>query len=180
MMEKSMKKLAILGAMAALAMAVTGPAMAKHVKGHHRHAIQPQQQQDTNAGWNDNGWTNNGWNDTAWNNDWNNNRWDRRSSGFGPGDVAAGAVGTAAGIAGAAIGTAGAIATAPFGGPADAYAYDARPYSYGNRYGAGPVTYDRGPTGYYGDWDSYAARNGIACRPGTLFKGADGFMHPCQ
>ena len=173
-----MKKLAILGAAAVLATAIAGPAMAKQVKGH-RHAIQPQQQ-DTDAGWNDNGWTDNGWNNTAWNNDWNDNRRVRRSSRLGPGDVAAGAAGTAAGIAGAAIGTAGAIATAPFGGPADAYAYDPGPYGYGNRYGAGLVTYDHGPNGYYGDWDSYAAHNGISCRPGTMFKGADGFMHPCQ
>jgi hypothetical protein len=63
-----------------------------------------------------------------------------------------------AGIAGAAaVGAAGAIATAPYyagGGP---YA------SYG-----------------YGGWDEYAKRNGIVCRPGTLFTGADGQQHLCQ
>jgi hypothetical protein len=164
-----MKKIAILAAAAVLV--VAGPAMAKTIRGHHpRHMTQQQMPpQGADAGWND----------TAWNTDWNNDRWDRRNSGFWPGDVAAGAVGTAAGVAGAAIGTAGAIATAPFRGP-DAYAYDNRPYAYGNRYGAGQVAYDHGPNGYYGDWDSYAAHNGIACRPGTMFKGPDGLMHPCQ
>jgi hypothetical protein len=109
-----------------------------------------------------------GWNNNGWNNDWN-----RRSTGFWPADIAAGAVGTAAGVAGAAIGTAGAIATAPFR-TADAYAYDAGPYRYGQ------PTYDRGPNGYYGDWNSYATRNGLVCRPGTMFKGSDGAMHICQ
>ncbi len=110
------------------------------------------QQQDANAGWN-----NNGWND------------ERRGSGFWPADVAAGAVGTAAGIAGAAVGTAGAIATAPFR-TADAYAYDNR-YAAGP--GPGPMTYDRGENGWYGDWNSYAAHNGMVCRPGTMFKDGD-------
>jgi hypothetical protein len=61
-----------------------------------------------------------------------------------------------AGIAGGAI-AAGAIATAPYyagGGP---YA----------RYG-------------YGGWDEYAKRNGIVCRPGTMFRGEDGLQHRCQ
>ena len=26
----------------------------------------------------------------------------------------------------------------------------------------------------------YAARNGIVCRPGTWYKGADGLQHICQ
>lgn len=56
----------------------------------------------------------------------------------------------AAGVVGGAIGTAGAIATAPFGGT---YAYQD---------------------------DSYAARNGFVCQPGTWFRGGDGRMHPCQ
>jgi len=99
--------------------------------------------------------------------------WDRRDSGFWPADVAAGAVGAAAGVAGAAIGTAGAIATAPFR-PMDTYASAPGPT------GAGPITYDHGPNGYYGDWNTYAARNGIVCRPGTLVKGDDGRQHLCQ
>jgi hypothetical protein len=74
----------------------------------------------------------------------------RQGSGFWPGDVAAG-------IVGGAIGTAGAIATAPFRG-ADSYAY----------YGG------------YGYGDSYAARNGFVCQPGTTFRGDDGRRHLCQ
>ena len=68
-----------------------------------------------------------------------------------PGAVAAGGVGGA-------IGTAGAIATAPFRG--DSYAYD---------------------NGYRGGYnDSYGARNGFVCQPGTWFKGEDGRRHICQ
>ncbi|WP_316176447.1 MULTISPECIES: hypothetical protein [unclassified Bradyrhizobium] len=165
-----MTRFAILGA-AVLATALAGPAMARDM--HHRHMNRQQEgmmqhrhmarqdgammQQRTDAGWNTG---------------WNNNGWDRRNSGFWPADVAAGAVDTAAGIAGAAIGTAGAIATAPFR-TADAYAYSPGP-SYGQ------PSYDRGPNGYYGDWNSYATRNGLVCRPGTMFKGSDGLMHICQ
>jgi hypothetical protein len=160
--EQKMRKIAILGA-AVLATALAGPTMAKEMKAHRHHTaqrtVQPPQQ-DANAGWNG----------------------ERRNSGFWPGDVAAGAVGTAAGIAGAAVGTAGAIATAPFRGPGDAYAYDAR-------YAAAPpplalergdaAYYDRGQNGWYGNWNSYAAHNGISCRPGTMFKDGD-HMRPCQ
>ena len=89
-----------------------------------------------------------------WNNgNWTDNRWDRRDSGFWPADVAAGVVGGA-------VGTAGAIAAAPFRG-GDSYAY----YNDGYRRG-----YD----------DSYGARNGFVCQPGTWFKGEDGRRHPCQ
>jgi hypothetical protein len=88
----------------------------------------------------------------GWNDSWSDNRWDRRNSGFWPGDVAAGVVGGA-------VGTAGAIATAPFRG--DAYAYD-------NGYRGGMYS------------QSYAARNGFVCQPGTWFKGEDGRRHPCQ
>ena len=160
-----MRKIAILGA-AVLATALAGPTIAKETKAHRHHTGQrTMQQQDANAGW-----TNNGWNG------------ERRGPGFWPGDVAAGAVGTAAGVAGAAVGTAGAIATAPFRGPGNAYAYD-------NRYAAAPPPlalergdasyYDRGENGWYGDWNSYAAHNGISCRPGTMFKDGDR-MRPCQ
>ncbi|MGY4307786.1 hypothetical protein ACVIJ6_005029 [Bradyrhizobium sp. USDA 4369] len=179
--ELQMIRSAILGA-SLVATALAGPAMARDM--HHRHmarhdAAMMQQRDDAgmmqrrgDAGMmqrrGDAGWNNAGWNNNGWNNDWN-----RRSTGFWPADVAAGAVGTAAGVAGAAIGTAGAIATAPFRTP-DAYAYDAGP----NRFGQ--PTYDRGPNGYYGDWNSYATRNGLVCRPGTMFKGSDGAMHICQ
>jgi hypothetical protein len=86
---------------------------------------------------------------------WDDQRWNH-DSGFWPGEVAAG-------VAGAAIGTAGAIATAPFRG--GAYAND------------GAYAYDNGSRGYD---DSYAARNGFVCHPGTLFRGEDGRRHLCQ
>jgi hypothetical protein len=81
-----------------------------------------------------------------------------------------GPVDAAAGVAGAAIGTAAAIATAPFSGWGNSYA------AYG-MYGQ-PAAY--GEYGWAGDWNTYAARNGIVCRPGTYFKGDDGFQHICQ
>jgi hypothetical protein len=106
-----------------------------------------------NGNWNDD-WNNNGHGNTGWHDSrqdtWNDNRHD---SGFWPGDVAAGVVGGA-------VGTAGAIAAAPFRG-GDSYAY----YNDGTRRG-----HD----------DSYAARNGFVCQPGTWFKGEDGRRHPCQ
>jgi hypothetical protein len=93
-------------------------------------------------------------------NGWNNN-------GFGPGAVAAGAVGGALATADAAVNTAGAIATAPFRG--DSYAY----------YNAGP---NSGWNGYNTGWNgqTYAQRNGFVCEPGSWFKGDDGRQHPCQ
>ncbi len=73
----------------------------------------------------------------------------------GPGEVAGNVVGGA-------VATAGAIATAPF------RAFD---NSYDNYYGYG-----------YGgrDWKTYAGHNGLACTPGTTFKGPDGRRHVCQ
>jgi len=41
-------------------------------------------------------------------------------------------------------------------------------------YAGGPWTYG------YGDWTDYAARNGIACVPGSPVKGGDGIMYVCQ
>lgn len=98
---------------------------------------------------------------------------DRDRSGFWPADVAGAAIGTAGGIALGAVDTAGAIATAPFRG-ADSYAY----YNTGGYNNGGYGGYDNG----YNGWDnqSYAERNGFVCTPGTLFKGADGRLHPCQ
>jgi hypothetical protein len=128
--------------------------MARDMRHHHRHmAARTMQPQQADAGWN------------------NNNGWDRHDSGFWPADAAAGAVGAAAGVAGAAVGTAGAIATAPFR-TTDSYAYAPGPNGYN--------TYAYGPNGYYGDWNTYAARNGLVCRPGTWFKGDDGRQHLCQ
>jgi len=83
----------------------------------------------------------------------NDNAVNRRPA--GPGEVAGNVVGGA-------VGTAGAIATAPF------RAFD---NSYNNYYGYG-----------YGgrDWKTYASHNGLACTPGTTFKGADGRRQLCQ
>lgn len=84
-----------------------------------------------------------------------------------------GPVGGAAGVAGAAVGTAAAVAAAPFGGWGNSYA------AYGMS--GQPVMYQQyGPNGWYGDWNTYATRNGIVCRPGTFVKGDDGLQHPCQ
>jgi hypothetical protein len=45
---------------------------------------------------------------------------------------------------------------------------------------AAPVGMAGGDMGWHGSWNAYAARNGIVCRPGTYFKGADGLRHLCQ
>jgi hypothetical protein len=91
------------------------------------------------------------------------NRNDGTQSGFWPVD-------TAGAVAGAAVGTAAAVASAPFRGWDNSYAYD-NSGGYDGRYGE---------MGWYGSWDAYAARNGIVCRPGTWFKGEDGRQHLCQ
>jgi hypothetical protein len=45
----------------------------------------------------------------------------------------------------------------------------------------GPYHAGSGPNAFYGDgWEDYAGRNGIVCGPGTLFRGQDGYLHPCQ
>ncbi|MDA9488108.1 hypothetical protein [Bradyrhizobium sp. CCBAU 11361] len=77
-------------------------------------------------------------------------------SGFWPLD-------TAGAVAGAAVGTAATVAAAPFQG-------------WGNSY----ASYDRSGPGWSGNWDAYAARNGIVCKPGTWIKGEDGRRHLCQ
>jgi hypothetical protein len=87
----------------------------------------------------------------------------RNDSGFWPVD-------TAGAVAGAAVGTAAAVASAPFQGWGNSYAYD-NSGGYNGRYGE---------MGWYGNWDTYAARNGIVCRPGTWIKGEDGRRHICQ
>ncbi|MGY3074225.1 hypothetical protein ACVWZZ_000596 [Bradyrhizobium sp. LM6.10] len=88
----------------------------------------------------------------------------RANNGFGP-------VATAGAVAGAAVGTAAAVASAPFRSWDNSYAYD-------NSGGYG--SYNRGGQAWYGNWDTYAARNGIVCRPGTRVKGDDGRQHICQ
>src|SRR3954463_6500557 len=78
-----------------------------------------------------------------------------RNSWGNPGNAGVSApAAAAAGIAAGAVGAAGAIATAPLRGERYAYA-----------------------NGYKND---FVARNGFVCQPGTLFKGDDGRMHPCQ
>jgi len=37
-----------------------------------------------------------------------------------------------------------------------------------------------GPGFSYTGWDDYAARNGIACTPGTVVHGGDGILYNCQ
>lgn len=88
---------------------------------------------------------------------------DETRSGFWPVD-------TAGAVAGAAVGTAAAVASAPFRGWDNSYAYD----------NSGEYAGGRSEMGWYGNWDTYAARNGIVCRPGTWYKGADGLQHICQ
>ena len=73
-----------------------------------------------------------------------------------------GPVGAAGAVVGGAVATAGAIATAPF------RAFDD---NYNNYYG-----YGHGGS----DWKTYAARNGLACTPGTMVRGEDGLQHRCQ
>jgi hypothetical protein len=53
-------------------------------------------------------------------------------------------------------------------------AADATVGSWGNAYA------QSGEMGWHGNWSTYAARNGIVCRPGTYFKGSDGLQHLCQ
>jgi hypothetical protein len=90
-------------------------------------------------------------NDPNWNNGWHDSWNDNRRDRHDSGFWPGD---VAAGVVGGAIGTAGAIATSPFRG--DSYAY------------SGPYN------------DSYAARNGFVCQPGTWFKGEDGRRHICQ
>jgi hypothetical protein len=66
-----------------------------------------------------------------------------------------------------------AAAAATVGGWSNSYAM------YGG-YGGNGWNGMYGPNGWYGNWSSYAARNGIVCQPGTLFKGGDGLQHLCQ
>lgn len=114
---------------------------------------------DRQTGYRQSGYRQDG--DRQVNRDWNND-WNRDRSGFWPADAAGDIAGFAIGTAGAAVGTAAAVATAPFGGWDNSYAYDK---SWDNR-----------------GWDTrtYAQRNGFVCTPGTWFKGQDGRRHICQ
>jgi hypothetical protein len=169
-MENPMTKFGLFGAAAVvLSSALAGPVMAQQVISNPGYCAQfypdancqnkgpnnpytgdyQARTQRNNGNWDSNANWNGGWHD-SWNDD---RRYRRRDSGYGPGDVAAGAV------AGA-VGTAGAIATAPFG---DSYA-----------------SYNTSDRGWYGYGPNYRERNGLACEPGTTFKGDDGRLHPCQ
>jgi len=170
-----MTKFGLLGAAAVIiASTLVGPAMAQQAmdnsgrsgrpNAHSRHSGHAMRSASMdrrrNAYWNNGADEADGnWNDrnASWNNGWqegwNDNGWNRRDQGFWPGEVAAD-------VAGDAIGTAGAIATAPFRA-ADAYGY-----------------YDNGPRMGYDD--SYYARNGFVCHPGSWIKGEDGRRHLCQ
>ncbi|MGX9391776.1 hypothetical protein ACWX0K_00680 [Nitrobacteraceae bacterium UC4446_H13] len=110
--------------------------------------------------------------------------WNRpMNTGFAPldfaGNVVGGAVGTAGAIAGTAVGTAGAVAAAPFG---------AGPYGYRNTYAYEPeYAYndsDTAPYAYNGTAmqysQSYAARNGFVCHPGTWYTNSFGQRQLCQ
>jgi hypothetical protein len=153
-MEKRMKISRLLGAAVILSSALAAPVMAQEVISNPGYCAQFYPNANCQNKGPGNPYTGDYQRSNAdWNNgNWTDNRWDRRDSGFWPADVAAGVVGGA-------VGTAGAIAAAPFRG--DSYAY----YNDGYRRG-----YD----------DSYGARNGFVCQPGTWFKGEDGRRHPCQ
>jgi hypothetical protein len=156
-----MTKLGLLGAAAVvLSSALAGPAMAQQVIYNPGYCAQFYPNANCQNKGPGNPYTGDYQRRTAYTGDYqrraayrSGNTWDRRyDSGFRRGDVAAGVVGGA-------IGTAGAIATAPF--RSNSYAY-----------------YDNGYRGGYND--SYAARNGFVCQPGTWIKGEDGRRHICQ
>jgi len=150
-----MTKLSLLGAAAILSSLLASPVMAQQVISNPGYCAQFYPNANCQNNGPGNPYTGDYQRRTADRNSynrWDGDRWSNRDTRFWPGDVAAGVVGGA-------IGTAGAIATAPFRG--DSYA------SYNN--------------GYRGGYnDSYAARNGFACQPGTYFRGGDGRRHICQ
>jgi hypothetical protein len=157
-MEKPMTKIGLLGAATVvLSSALAGPIMAQQVITNPGYCAQFYPNANCQNKGPNNPYTgdyqrrtqrdNGNWGSNA---NWNDDRRYRRDSGFGPGYVAAGAVGTA-----------GAVAAAPFGG--DSYA-----------------SYNNGDRGWYGYGPNYKERNGLACQPGTMFKGEDGRLRPCQ
>lgn len=163
-----MTRLKILAA-AILASALASPAMAQQAadQGGQKTAQKTSQRQDVRQGQHQGQRQVATRHDRQWRNSYNRRDVDRRAdrdNTFWPGNVAVGA-------ADAAVDTAAAIATAPFGA-GDAYAYDnGHGYGYDNYFGYG-----------YGgrDWNTYAARNALACTPGTWVKGEDGRRYPCQ
>jgi len=108
------------------------------------------------------------------------------NTGFAPfdfaGDVVGGAIGTAGAIAGTAVGTAGAVAAAPFGagpyGYRESYAYNMRgDDDFMPGYTEPAYNYNGTALQYS---QSYAARNGFVCQPGTIFRDANGQRRICQ
>jgi hypothetical protein len=111
----------------------------------------------------------------------------RAAYGYGAGVVGAGVAGATA------LGTAAAVAaTSPEwgwgAGPYGAGVLGARAAYYG---GPAPAAttgnwyavrayYEGGPWYGYSGWGDYAARNGIACTPGTLIKADNGLVYRCQ
>ena len=55
-----------------------------------------------------------------------------------------------------------------------------RPAAASTKVGGWGNSYEAGEMAWHGNWANYAARNGIVCKPGTYFKGADGRQHVCQ
>jgi hypothetical protein len=88
----------------------------------------------------------------------------------------------AAGVAGAAVGTAAVAAAAPFNVDTVPYRGWHSSYAAYGTYGQ-PAMYGGGiygENGWYGDWSTYATRNGIVCTPGTFVKLDDGRQYVCQ
>ncbi|MHC2438810.1 hypothetical protein [Bradyrhizobium sp. USDA 4451] len=145
-----MTQLKILGAAALLATAMAGPAMAQQTIGT---AVRcSNATPDARCQTMAPGTTATAYHHRAYrrDRDWQNPSWQDSYNRYDPGPAD-----VAAGVVGGAVGTAAAIATAPFGGPA----------------------YYRGaPMG----GEEYARQNGLACTPGTWFRGSDGLRHPCQ
>ncbi|MEW6769670.1 MAG: hypothetical protein AB1342_16730 [Pseudomonadota bacterium] len=139
-------------------------------RGYDRMALQRQ-------GWNGN---NRGGNSAQYGGRWDNGRgWNESRADFWPGDVAGGAVGTAAAVTAGAVDTAGAIATAPFGSYRGSYAYD-RSYGYQPGYDVGYNTtynYNGVAIPYSGN---YAERNGFTCQPGAPTRMPNGQTVICQ
>ncbi len=169
-----MMKFSVLGAAAVIATAIASPALAQEViynPGYCAQFYPNANCQNKGAGnpytgdyqrhlaYRDDGYRQ-GWNQD-WNNGWHQS-WNDNSYAWS-GDVTEGAVG-------------------------NAYAYDNRTSE--NRFGTGYAHSDYYANAHAGHgWNSiynnahnnsYAARNGLVCEPGTYFRGDDGRRHRCQ
>jgi hypothetical protein len=154
MWSNTMTKLKLLSAAAILSTAIATPALAQEVIYNPGYCAQFYPNANCQNKGPNNPYTgdyqrrsayqnNSGYWDNGWNSSWNDNRR------FWPGDVAAGVVGGA-------VGTAGAIATAPFRGPRNSYAY-------------------------MDDNASYCAQRYRSYNPASgTYLGSDGRRHVCQ